>query len=153
MEFSANFLWHLASVALRSLGLAGLAFAALPILRIQAAAVRHAVWTVVVAAMLATAVLEPLLPPLPVPVLRAQAEPQMAIAPASPVAQGASPATPIVPGAPAKSHWPTWPQAMAAIYMAGLVAMLVRLAFGYLFTRRLVRASRPIERPWWKRSA
>jgi len=145
MEFSSNFLWHLASVAVRSLGLAGLAWAALAVLRVQAAAVRHAVWTVVVAAMLAMAALEPLLPPLPLPVLRAPAEPAAVVGLALPVS-APSQGAPIVPRTPVQRPWPTWPQALAALYLAGLVALLVRLAFGYLFTRRLVRASRRIER-------
>jgi hypothetical protein len=37
-----------------------------------------------------------------------------------------------------------WDRAIAAIYSAGLLAFALRLAYGYLLARRLVRASRPL---------
>ena len=43
---------------------------------------------------------------------------------------------------------PTWPQAAVALYSLGAIFLLARLALGYLFTVRLVRASRAVERPW-----
>src|SRR5262249_12870128 len=36
-----------------------------------------------------------------------------------------------------------WRDAATAVYALGVLVLLARLAFGYLFTRRLVRASRP----------
>src|SRR5438105_1203326 len=115
MEFGVNFLQHLASVSIRALGLAGLAFAALALLRVRSAAARHAIWTVVVAAMLAIAILEPLLPPLPLPVLRAPADSAIST-PLAPATQPA-PNQPIAstPAAPSNTWRPTGTQAFAAL--------------------------------------
>jgi hypothetical protein len=49
----------------------------------------------------------------------------------------------------ATPHQPfSWQQIAVVAYGAGVLAFLIRLSFGYLFTRRLVRASRAIDRPW-----
>ncbi len=144
---SSTVLWYLAGVAVRSLGLAALAAIGMLIFRVKSAAVRHAVWTVVVAGMLALAAFEPLLPALPVPVLRAAPAPTAQYVPQSPELPVSNTLQP-TRATPPQRQWPTWPQAVVAVYTAGLVVFLVRLAFGYLFTRRLVRASRPIDRPW-----
>ena len=68
---SSQILWHLASMAVRSLGLAAMAWMAIGIVRLKSPAARHAVWTLVVTGMLLLAILEPVLPSLPLRVLRA----------------------------------------------------------------------------------
>ncbi|HEY2011881.1 MAG TPA: TonB family protein [Bryobacteraceae bacterium] len=147
--FSSSVLFHLAGMAVRSLVLAAVAAAALPIFRVRSAAAQHAVWTVVVAAMLALAALEPSLPPVPLRVLR--------VAPAG-VGQGFdSPAgfdavsytaaAPLAPTHPRHEKL-SWPSVAAAMYLLGVLAFCARLLFGYLFASRLIRASRPIDRPW-----
>jgi len=148
MEFSSNAIAYLGVVAVRSLGLAALAAAALFVFRLQAAAVRHAVWTVVVAGMLALAAIAPLTPAVPIRVLRAMPAPAaVALSPdyASAVESGG--AARRGAAAPATSL-PHWRDAAVAVYAVGLLVMLIRLAFGYAFTVRLVRGSRKIERAW-----
>jgi TonB family protein len=71
MELSSNWLSYLAGVSVRSLCFAAIALAAILIFRIRTAGARHAVWTVVMSAMLLLAVLTPVLPPLNLPLLRA----------------------------------------------------------------------------------
>jgi hypothetical protein len=63
MEFNSSVLSYLASVSVRSLGLAVLALAAVLVCRIKSAAALHAISTAIVAGMLALAALAPVLPP------------------------------------------------------------------------------------------
>jgi len=42
----------------------------------------------------------------------------------------------------------TWQQVAAAVYGGGRLVFLSLLASSYRFTRRLVRASRPVAHPW-----
>jgi hypothetical protein len=96
----------------------------------------------VMGGMLALAALAPLLPSLPVRVLGA-AGGDGAAAVAIPLPAAATPSTaahsaPI----PAPVRW-DWRDALAAAYGLGVLLFLGRLAFGYQFTRRLVRAARP----------
>ncbi len=127
----------------RSLCLAAAAGLVMRIFRVESAAARHAVWTAVVAGMLLSAPLTPLLPPLPLRVLPATVQP-FAVGPASrPIewtfVQQLAPA----PHSPSKgsSHL-DWLQLVTGAYAAVAVILLLRLSFSYLFTRRLVRASR-----------
>lgn len=134
----------LVDLSLRSLGLAAAAWAAIGLLRIRSAAGRHAVWTLMTAAMLLMAVLGPVLPPLTLRVLRpAPAEPVAAtaiIAP-TPVVAEEQPAT-----QPAPRPTPIdWRQAAAAVYGAGVLVFAALLVASYAFTRRLVRASRRVD--------
>ena len=147
MEFNSSVLSYLASVTVRSLGLAALALAAVLVGRIKSAAALHAILTAVVAGMLALAALAPVLAPLPLRILRPDvgqvldlpSPPPLEIAVGKP--QPAQPAT--------RAPQPlSWQQFAVVAYGAGVLAFLIRLAFGYLFTRRLVRASRAIDRPW-----
>lgn len=131
---------YLASLTVRSLGLAAAALAAIFLFRMKTAAARHAVWTVVVLGMLLLAALGTLAPPVELRVLHSESVITANLVP--PVA----PAAASLPASAAKSHawawrWPAWRQAAAAIYLLIAAVLLARLAFGYLFMRRLLRAS------------
>ncbi len=140
----ASVLSPLAGIALRALCLAAAAAATLAVFRMHAAALRHAVWTVVTAGMLALVALSPVLPPLEIRVLA----PRPAVVPVVTIPADHNlrhaPAVPAPAPVPAYSPWLL---AAAGIYAAGVLLALVRLAFGYLFTRRLVRAAARIEQP------
>jgi TonB family protein len=147
MALSANVLEYLASVAARSLVLAGAAALALVVLRVKSAAGRHAVWTAVMLGMLLLAVMEPVLPPLPIRVLRAVETAPLQL-PDAPVAAGETPAASRSVGRPNGLPHLGWRDAAAAAWLLGALILLARLGVSYLFTRRLLRAARPIERPW-----
>src|SRR5260370_25464574 len=66
-----SLLLYLADVSIRAIPLASLAGAGLWIFRVRSASRKHAVWTLVLFAMLAAASLHPLLPAIPLRVLRA----------------------------------------------------------------------------------
>ncbi len=142
MPDSSEALSFLASLTVRSLVLFAAAGAALFVCRVKSAAARHAVWTVVAGGMLALAALGPMLPELPLRILRAVETtpaplPEVAApAPGAPLSQPAS--------APFRSVLPTWRDGAVAVYVAGVVILLGRLLFGLLFTRRLVRAAASI---------
>lgn len=121
---------HLLQAAVRSLPLA--AAAGLGLWRVKSASIRHAVWTLVTASMLMQLVLSPLLPELPLRILR-PAE-LIAIAVTNEyVAVGTS----IEPPRARLS----WEQAVAAVYFCGLLFFAARLVLALLFARGLVRVS------------
>jgi hypothetical protein len=60
---SNDFLWYLAVLSFRSLGVACLAWLALRVFRVKSASVRHAAWTVVTAVMLLQIAASPALTP------------------------------------------------------------------------------------------
>ena len=66
---SHDFLWYLAVLSCRSLGLACVAWLALRVFRVKSSSVKHAVWTVVTAVMLLQVVASPALPSVPLRVL------------------------------------------------------------------------------------
>jgi beta-lactamase regulating signal transducer with metallopeptidase domain/predicted nucleic acid-binding Zn-ribbon protein len=134
-------LHHLFSVAVRATGLMALAWVAIGILRVRSAGARHAVWTLAAGAMIALAALEPLMPRIPMRLLN----------PATPIANAV--ALPLAPAAPVEAivqravAGPGIPWQIVAfgIYLAGACWFLARLAYGYLFTLRMLRAARPVE--------
>ena len=144
MQLDSGVLSYLAGVTVRSAGLCLLTLAAMVIFRVRTAAARHALWTALVVGMLLTAALAPLAPPVALRVL--SASPALSIeTPDPPISVAETPtAAPVQPSTPA---WrlPARTQIVEALYLAIAVALLIRLAFGYLFTRRLVRASRRTE--------
>jgi TonB family protein len=142
MPQSSEILSYFASVTARSLVLFAVAAAALLAFRVRTAAASHAVWTVVAAGMLLLAVLSPALPGIPLRVLKAvsSAPPPFADT-AVPVPALAQPPVAAVPVTPFSFGWP---EALLAAYAVVALALLSRLVFGYLFTRRLVRAAGPI---------
>lgn len=141
MPFSTTILSFLASIGLRSLALFAVAALGLAMLRVKSAAARHAAWTAVLLGMLSLPLLEPALPTLPIRVLRP-----------APVAVLSLPELPAVPAsAPAPPPRPaprlpyTWREVAAAVYVLVVLILLGRLGISCLFTRRLLRAARPIE--------
>jgi beta-lactamase regulating signal transducer with metallopeptidase domain len=125
---------HLLQASIRSVLIAALA--ALGLSRAKSASMRHAVWTLVTASMLAQIGLSPLLPEIPLRVLRAVE------AIAIPAANQVSPAegpTPALQVHPVMS----WEQVVAVIYFCGLLFFVARLIIALLFARRLVRENEP----------
>jgi beta-lactamase regulating signal transducer with metallopeptidase domain len=139
---------YLANVTARSLCLAALALLGVWLFRVKTAAARHAALTVVTGGMLLLAALPATLPAIPLRVLRAErvaaisASPDFrvdAMAPLPPLT-----VQPVAKQAQRPAWLPHlgWPVAASAVYVAVALILLLRLAYGYLFTRRLVRASR-----------
>jgi GWxTD domain-containing protein len=140
---SNDFLWYLAVLSFRSLGLACLTWLALRVFRVKSASLRHAAWTVVTAVMLVQTVASPALPSVslrvlaPLPAARPTVSPQFALPP-----------LPIQPLNSHERHFAlTWSQSVIGIYALVVFILLVQLAFGYTFTRRLVRNSKPLDWP------
>jgi TonB family protein len=144
MGGSAGVLGYLASVGVRSLVLFGAAAVVLAAFRVKAAAARHAVWTVVAIGMLLLAALTPALPGLPLRLLK-PAPVAVAPLPNVPFPDAAASTAPAPVPAPAARRW-TWQDASLAAYAAIALLLLGRLAIGYLFTRRLLRAAAPVDR-------
>jgi beta-lactamase regulating signal transducer with metallopeptidase domain len=157
MQFGASVVPFLISLAVRSLALAAIALAAIYILRMQAAAARHAVWTAVVAGMLLLPAVGPLLPSIPLRILRPQpaaqasadALPAMKIDATAELPASAPPAVragmAVRPVAPIR-HPLTWLQAAGAAYFAGVAVFLCMFVSGYCAARKLVSHSTPLER-------
>src|ERR1017187_6811249 len=140
---------YLASVTARSLCLAAIALLGAWLFRVKTAAARHAALTLVTGGMLLLAALTATLPSIPLRVLRAErAAPAISPAPDFWV-EAAVPMPPLAVRPAAKQSYLSgwlpdfeWPAVASAVYFAGALFLLLRLAYGYLFTRRLVRASR-----------
>ena len=140
---SNDFLWYLAVLSFRSLGLACLAWLALRVFRVKSASVRHAAWAVVTAVMLVQVVASPALPPVPLRVLA----PVPDAGPGLP-RQFAFPPIPVpVSNSPGWHLAFTWKQVVIGAYAVVAIALLLQLAFGYMFARRLVRNSKPVDGP------
>jgi beta-lactamase regulating signal transducer with metallopeptidase domain len=123
---------HLLQASVRSVLLAALA--GLGLGRVKSASVRHAVWTLVTASMLAQIALSPLLPEIPLRVLRATE------AIVIPAANQVSPAE--GPTSTLQVHGVmSWEQVVAVVYFCGLLFFVARLIIALLFARRLVRES------------
>ncbi len=122
---------YLFEVSLRSLAVAVLAV--LCLCRVKSASLKHAVWTMVTAGMLLQILLGPMLPPLPLPVLRPV---ELVAMPATVAAS-----TPQVSVSPRPERFPI----VLALYFAGVLFFAVRLLLAFLFTRRLVHRSRRID--------
>jgi TonB family protein len=142
MESHWNVLWYLAGVTVRSLGLAAIAWAAMGFGRVKSPATRHAVWTAVTAGMLVLAAATAALPQLPVRVLRAR--PPAAPPPVQTALQAARVPDVVLPMR--ESRPVPWNTVVGGVYFAGLLVFAGRLAYGYLLTQRLVRASRVVPR-------
>ncbi len=161
-DLSTRLIYYLADPAFRSLALAALAGAALAIARAKDATVRLAVWTAVLYASLAMPFLARLAPTVPLPIpafFRARpARPSARITmrglvTGSPVqvVDAAKPFT-LSPvraaggqpqGLPLRPAIP-WRFAAAALYLLVAAVLLVRLAVGWYFSRRLILLSTPI---------
>jgi beta-lactamase regulating signal transducer with metallopeptidase domain len=125
---------HLLQTSVRSVLLAALA--GLGLCRVKSASMRHAVWTLLTASMLVQIALSPLLPEIPLRVLRA------AEAIAIPAVNQVSPAA--GPTSALQVHAVmSWEQVVAIIYFCGLLFFVARLVLALLFAGRLVRESEP----------
>ena len=135
---SSDFLWYLAVLSCRSLGLACVTWLALQACRVKSASIKHAAWTVVTAVMLVQVAASPALPTVllrvlaPVPDAGPTLTPQLAFPPIRVQASDRHLAF-------------TWREVVIGIYAVVTFALLVRLALGYLFARRLVRNSKPVD--------
>jgi TonB family protein len=139
-EFSVRLLAQLADVSVRSLCLAGIALLAIFATRTRGAAARHAVWTAILAAMLALLFVGTLVPPLRLRIATWQPLTPAAVrtnglhrgAFQSGGANAAARPAPV----PAPSRWPV---PVAAVYLAVAFGFLARFLVGYGLSRRLVR--------------
>ena len=144
MELHSLALKALADASVRSLVLALAALAAMWLARARAAAVRHAVWTAMVCAMLLLPVLSVALPSIPLRIL--PAAPQIALAPAPFEVSGPTPIqTAPVPAPPRPQR--DWASLALPVWLLVASAFLGRLVFGYAVSRRLLRGSAPIRDP------
>jgi GWxTD domain-containing protein len=142
MDPGSLMLSHLTDASVRSLGLALVALLALLAGRVRSVSVRHAVWTAVLGAMLLLPFLTPLLPPIPLPILRSA--PVVVVMPPAPqpivrsmvIARGS-----IVAQRQPEAPRLTWQQIGLGLYLIIALALLARLLVSYLLVRRLVRRS------------
>ena len=144
MQLSTTLLTFLASIALRSLVLFTVAALALGLLRAKSAAARHAAWTAVMLGMLALSVLEPALPSLPLRVLKPVAPITLSDLPVD-GSGGPWPAMRAGHGPALETVRFTWSDAAAGAWALVALIFLGRLVVSWLFTRRLLRAARPVE--------
>jgi GWxTD domain-containing protein len=146
---SNDFLWYLAVLSFRSLGLACLTWLVLWVCRVKSASVKHAAWTVVTALMLLQVAASPALPPVPLRVLAPIPDAGPSLTP-----RLALPPIPVQASNLDGRHLAlTWTQVVIGIYAVVAFALLIQLAFGYMFARRLIRISQPVDRPRVRESA
>jgi GWxTD domain-containing protein len=126
----------LLEISLRTLALAALAGAALSLGRVKSAAARHAVWTMVAAGMLIQPLLQPLLPSIPIRILRAP----VAAVPVTMASAGFSvrPEATTIVRVPVLSGLSV---AIILVYAGVAMVLVLRLAIGYRRARRMVAGS------------
>jgi GWxTD domain-containing protein len=138
---SHDVLWYLVVLSCRSLGLACLTWLALWVFRVRSASVKHAAWAVVAAVMLAQVFVSPGLPSVPLRVLA----PVPDTAPTPRIIAEKFPVDVLYAHATTRRVL-SWKQAVTGFYTAVAAILFARLILGYIFTRRLVRSSRPTEK-------
>ena len=123
----------LATASLRSLAVAALAGVLLSVFRVRDAALRHACWAGVLAALVLMPLLTGVLPSLELPVLPSTAtgRADVAIRTVEAVAPPAAPAA-------------SWRTALLGIYGLVALALLAHRGLGYCLGVRLVRSARPL---------
>jgi GWxTD domain-containing protein len=142
VDLGSLMLSHLTDASVRSLCLALVAVLALLVARVRSVSARHAVWTAVLGAMLLLPFVTPLLPPIPVPILRSA--PLVVTPPTAPqplvrttvTARSSS----VAQGQP-EAPWITWQQIGLGLYLIVALALFARLLVSYLLVNRLVRSS------------
>jgi len=152
----AQLLRYLAEPALRTLALAALAGLGLGVARVKDATVRLAVWTALLYAALAMPFLVWVAPairlPMPAFLTPSSAPPpapvDLRIVPTSLPARVIATTTPsarLHPAEPSvRRRTLSWPLVAAALYVLIAGVLLVRLAVGYLISRRVKLSGRPI---------
>ncbi len=160
---SSGLVTGLATAAVRALLLAAVAGLALALFRVKSTAARLFTWTMVLYAALMMPVLGRILPPVAVPMpafvnagQTAQVEeaslPEATVATARVVqrvpnarkTRSAAPALAAMEALPAEGPAATpfpWQTVVFCVYVAGAAALLVRVAVGILFSRRLLKGS------------
>ena len=157
-------LWFLLDLALRAVLAAAAAALVLRTLRIRAAALRHSVWTTVLAAMLLMPILPSIVPALPMPALPSMApnpdpasERETELAPPPRITEPAAsrstaigvftPDIATAMGPRAEQPRPSsdrrwWPLGLVSVYALGVVVFLSRLSRGWLLVAGLRRRAR-----------
>ena len=138
-NLSLQLVEQLADVSIRSLCIAFIAFAVIQSARMRSAAARHAIWSVVLGAMLVLPVLAPLVPPMAVKIAPGAFIPASASKPGGALAhsRSSSGARAVAPTPPTPVP-PRWPALLAALYLMAAVGFLVRLLAGFRQCRRLL---------------
>ena len=157
-DLSTSVLVPLASAAVRSFAVAGIAAFALAAFRVKATSIRLFTWTAVLYIALAMSLLQLLLPPLPVQLPNmlqaparqafvAQRQPSLALA-ASPVDLSSAPQSRTEVSSVGGEHswWAElrWNSVAAGAYFVVLAILLARIFVGMSLERRLRQASRQI---------
>jgi beta-lactamase regulating signal transducer with metallopeptidase domain len=147
-SLAANLLSVLLSASLRAAVLGWLAWAMLKVVRGKAAAVRHAVWTAVLLAMLLMPLLRTALPPFRLPLLPFSSTQSTLVQPAHSAPSLAEKMMSVgntseagFSRTEARSIPLGWPVLMLALYVAGALLFLARQLIGHFFVRGLVRSS------------
>lgn len=164
-SFVAAALAFLGALAWKSTVILALAFALSAVLARRSAALRHGVWTLAVAAILALPVANAFAPPLAAP-LPFAGIPSVVKAPARVVPSpfASAPVARPVPDVTAMTTEPArtatglqipidWPLVALFAWLAGAVAVLAFFAAGRIALARLARQSRPFAEPAWQAMA
>jgi len=147
-RLAATLLSVLFSASIRAAVLGGLTWVMLKVVRVKAAAVRHAAWTAVLLAMLLMPFLRTALPPFRLPLLPFSTT-QSTLGQPMPTASNLVGET-ISAGDTAKAGFfqtetrsipSPWPVMILALYTAGALFFLLRQSIGYFVAGSLVRSS------------
>jgi TonB family protein len=147
MPFDSAIVSLLSGVSVRVAVLAALAWVFLFVCRVRRADVRHAVWSLVLAAMLLMPLVVWIAPSLTLRVGR----------PSAALDETPSLQIPLVVsdtslGSPARMPasewaWRNWQSMIVALYAAGALVMLGRLRYGYALASRLGQSSKAVQAP------
>ena len=147
-NLSLQLVAQLADVSIRSLCLAFIAFAMFAVMRMhrmRSAAARHAIWSVVLGAMLVLPVLAPLVSPIAVKIAPRTFLPAFAYQPGGALAhtRSSTNARTVTPTPPTQAP-PRWPALLAALYLTVALGFLARLLVGFRQSRRLLLGSETV---------
>lgn len=155
-DFSYQLLEQLVGASVRSLCLAALVGALIFVFRLRTAPIQHALWTIVLMSMLMLPVASIVLPAIPLglstpllPLALAEYPPPVQpsltrVQRTRPVVIEVGPATVLHPGPTRLPASPVWPRVLVGIYLAGVLALFVRLCLGLFLSERLVARSSTI---------
>ena len=144
-DLSLQLVAQLVDVSIRSLCLAFIAFAVIRAARARSAAARHAIWSVVLGAMLVLPVLAPLVPPIAVKIAPRAFLPASASQPGDALAHPrSSSSNRTVTQTPPTPAPPRWPALLAALYLTAALGFLARLLVGFRLSGRLLLGSQTV---------